>query len=94
MTERIEISTASQDAAKLIYQDVLDVLSAAVVNYDPEVLASRIGFPLKMETQGEEFVIETLEEWLRSARAFHNSLESTLGDLNAHLEGMGQRRSA
>lgn len=76
MTERINISTTSQEAAKLIYQDVLDALSAAIMTYDPEVLMSRVGFPLRMSTQEQEFVIENEGDWLQSAQAFHRSLMS------------------
>ncbi len=76
MTKRIDIKTASQEAAKTIYQDILDALSAALMSYDPAILVSHVGFPFRMSTLERDFLIESEEDWLRSARLFHQNLVS------------------
>lgn len=75
MTEERDKS-ASQIAAEGIYQEVLDALSDAVMRVDMDVLKERIGLPFRMRTQAQEFIIETQDDWLASAKRFSENLKS------------------
>ncbi len=74
MTRRTDIS--ADEAAHTIYQEVLDSLSEATLHYDPKALRAGVHFPLRISTATENFIIETEEDWLQSAKVFHQNLVS------------------
>ena len=74
MTKISDISAA--DAAHVIYQELLDEMSEAMLRLDEEALCDGVQFPLQLTTMTESFIIENKEDWLKSARSFHQSLQA------------------
>jgi len=76
LNENGKINAPSQEAAKRIYQEVLDQLSDAVMVYNPAALIDNVHFPFRMSTLGRDFVIESQHDWLKCAVEFRNSLRA------------------
>jgi len=73
----------SDEAAKTIFQEVVDKVSAAVLAYDEAALCEIIALPTRMTTQNAETVFETPEDWLALTLRVHRGLQS-LG-VNHHM---------
>ncbi|WP_298293217.1 hypothetical protein [uncultured Litoreibacter sp.] len=69
-------ASVSQAAAKAIYQKFLDEMSVAVMNYDTDVLTSRIKLPLRVTTQTTDFLMESEEDWLLMIKRMQRSLQA------------------
>ncbi len=61
---------SANEAAKAIYQEVLDDLSNATLQFDPDVLRTFVQLPMQLSTLNEHFIIETMEDWLGSVKGF------------------------
>jgi len=72
----VNSNTTSNEAAQAIYQEFLDTLSEATLRYDPSVLGDAVQLPMKLTTLNEEFVIETLEDWMDSITRFNQFMVS------------------
>lgn len=69
-------NTSADEAAKAIYQALLDDLSEATLRYDPTVLRDAVQLPMLLTTMNEQFVIENAEDWLGSVKGFHQYMVS------------------
>lgn len=78
MTELDGHSTSdmSDDVAKEIFQEVLDRLSAAVLDHDKSMLRDVIVLPTSMTTHNAEIVFETEEDWFSFTLRIHRGLHS------------------
>ena len=66
----------SNEEAKEIFQEVLDRVSKAVLEYDEATLRDVIILPTRMTTQNAEIVFETVEDWLTLTLRVHRGLAS------------------
>jgi hypothetical protein len=71
-----ETPISANEAAKAIYQEVLDDLSEATLHFDPEALCAGVQLPMQVSTLKELFIIETAEDWLGSAKGFSQYMRS------------------
>jgi len=69
-------NSIADDAAQVIYQEVLDSVSEATLHYDENVLRDAVQVPMKLTTLNEEFVIEEEQDWLDSVKGFHRFMVS------------------
>ncbi|MEM7472660.1 MAG: hypothetical protein AAF340_15025 [Pseudomonadota bacterium] len=66
--------TASQQAAREIYQRVLDMMTDALMSNDEPTLISGVVYPFRVSTMEQDFIIESPMDWLECTSRFRKNL--------------------
>ena len=72
----MDVYSASDLAAREIYQGLLDQLSDGLMANDNASMVDGMSFPFRKTTLNEEFIIESAKDWLISVEKFREALHS------------------